>query len=55
MKIVSYNIARCTQSKIDHVLGMGANVAVSIASASEKGMLQKSTLTNTLESLNDWD
>ena len=28
MKIVSYNIARCTQSKIDHVLGMGADLNI---------------------------
>ena len=28
MKIVSYNIAKCTQSKIDHVLGMGADLYI---------------------------
>lgn len=28
MKVVSYNIAKCTQAKIDHILCMGADLYI---------------------------
>ena len=28
MKILSYNINKCTQSKIDHIISLGADIMV---------------------------